>query len=560
MKKKEGKRKMTKAKKGLIITLFAAVMVFAFGAASVFASTTVPVGDKDAVWNDTYTSVTFNNITYPAATTFSTVDGLCTAVPDDSAKSSSQKLTAEQKTAMTVKFYDLAGSSIYADGARIVVTDYTRADFEAYLNNRHSYTLHLVQPAYTMDDPTATPESWTSAGGRDAGELGRYWRFSYNPAAAFDPDNEAAQEVTVLTTVSTRSAVDAQTVPDVINGDAVAAVTYKVGAKVYGPADAVFYMDGDKDHPYTGGDINLTYNGADQVLAMGEIEGLTATYYVMNTSGKYVEGPISVKNVVKNARGRVQATNAKATVTDGKTTATYIFNISVYPAAAPTFGFNTDDPDAWYAVGVPEFYVAPGAIYDPNYFIAMTPGGVAESAAAKAAAADESQWKAYYADRYEITSVEKKALPDYVRLTVAQKKDLDTDALNKKYADLLANYNGGAELNEATTAYVHFTTAASKFDHIYFTEAPNMTYKYKVIKKKAKSFTVAAVADSGKTVTYKIDSPSKKITIDSATGKIKVAKKLKKGTYKVKVYAMTAAGEGYYAESVDRTLTIKIKK
>jgi hypothetical protein len=107
---------------------------------------------------------------------------------------------------------------------------------------------------------------------------------------------------------------------------------------------------------------------------------------------------------------------------------------------------------------------------------------------------------------------------------------------------------------------VHFTTAASKFDHIYFTEAPNMTYKYKVIKKKAKSFTVAAVADSGKTVTYKIDSPSKKITIDSATGKIKVAKKLKKGTYKVKVYAMTAAGEGYYAESVDRTLTIKIKK
>jgi hypothetical protein len=99
-----------------------------------------------------------------------------------------------------------------------------------------------------------------------------------------------------------------------------------------------------------------------------------------------------------------------------------------------------------------------------------------------------------------------------------------------------------------------------KQDHIYFTEAPvKVTYKAKALKKKAKSFSVAAVADSGKTVTYKMNSSSKKIKIDSATGKITVAKKTKKGTYKLKVYAMTEAGSGYAAAYTYQPMQITVK-
>ena len=58
-------------------------------------------------------------------------------------------------------------------------------------------------------------------------------------------------------------------------------------------------------------------------------------------------------------------------------------------------------------------------------------------------------------------------------------------------------------------------------------------------------------------LTYVKKSGNKKITINKTTGKVTVKKKLKKGTYKVKV-AVTAAGNSNY-KAVTKTVTFKIK-
>ncbi len=50
---------------------------------------------------------------------------------------------------------------------------------------------------------------------------------------------------------------------------------------------------------------------------------------------------------------------------------------------------------------------------------------------------------------------------------------------------------------------------------------------------------------------------NKKITINKTTGKVTVKKKLKKGTYKIKV-KVTAAGNSNY-KTLTRTVTFKLK-
>ena len=92
-----------------------------------------------------------------------------------------------------------------------------------------------------------------------------------------------------------------------------------------------------------------------------------------------------------------------------------------------------------------------------------------------------------------------------------------------------------------------------------------MTIKYKKIKKKAQTVkrTSAINVTKGQgSVTYKLSGVDKAkfkkyFTVNSKTGTIKIKKKLKKGTYKVKV-AVTAAGNGNYNKGT-KTAVVTVK-
>ena len=87
-----------------------------------------------------------------------------------------------------------------------------------------------------------------------------------------------------------------------------------------------------------------------------------------------------------------------------------------------------------------------------------------------------------------------------------------------------------------------------------------LTVKYSKLKKKTQSIKLAKylkVTKAKGTVTYAKSSGNKKITVDKKTGKIKIKKGLKKGTYKVKI-KVTAAGNTEYNAAV-KTVTVKIK-
>ena len=86
--------------------------------------------------------------------------------------------------------------------------------------------------------------------------------------------------------------------------------------------------------------------------------------------------------------------------------------------------------------------------------------------------------------------------------------------------------------------------------------------KYKKVKKKNQTLTIFKVLSfkSGGqgSKTYKKLSGNKKILINKTTGKVTVKKKLKKGTYKVKIKVMAAGNENYDA-STWKTVTFRIR-
>ena len=90
------------------------------------------------------------------------------------------------------------------------------------------------------------------------------------------------------------------------------------------------------------------------------------------------------------------------------------------------------------------------------------------------------------------------------------------------------------------------------------------TFKVKAKKIKKKSLTVSIsngvkfVKNAGDPKVYKKKSGNKKIVINPTTGKITIKKKLKRGTYKVKVQ-ITAQGNNNYEKSGTKTVTFKIK-
>ena len=91
-------------------------------------------------------------------------------------------------------------------------------------------------------------------------------------------------------------------------------------------------------------------------------------------------------------------------------------------------------------------------------------------------------------------------------------------------------------------------------------KAKTATVKYPV--KKAQTLAVSkvlAVSKAKGTVTYAKKSGNKKISIKKTTGKVKVAKGLKKGTYKVKVAVKAAGNKNYKSKTVTKTFKVKVR-
>ena len=88
-----------------------------------------------------------------------------------------------------------------------------------------------------------------------------------------------------------------------------------------------------------------------------------------------------------------------------------------------------------------------------------------------------------------------------------------------------------------------------------------MIRQKKKVKKKNQTLAVSKVLTltkgTGSCVFVKL-SGNKKVTINKSTGKVTVKKKLKKGTYKIKVKVMST-GNAIYKSSVWKTVTFKIK-
>ena len=92
-------------------------------------------------------------------------------------------------------------------------------------------------------------------------------------------------------------------------------------------------------------------------------------------------------------------------------------------------------------------------------------------------------------------------------------------------------------------------------------KAKTVNVKFSAVKKKAQTLSVSKVVTFTKkgqgTLTYAKASGNNKITINKKTGKVTVAKGLKKGTYSVKV-KIKAAGNANYKASAYKTVTFKI--
>lgn len=83
------------------------------------------------------------------------------------------------------------------------------------------------------------------------------------------------------------------------------------------------------------------------------------------------------------------------------------------------------------------------------------------------------------------------------------------------------------------------------------------TVKYKALKKKAQNTTKISVTGAKTGCTYKKVSGSSKLSINNFTGRIKVKKKCKKGTYSIKVKVTTKPNRNY--KTASKTVTVKVK-
>jgi len=498
-----------KAKKSLIITLFAAVMTFALGASMVFAATPA----KDATWDLTKHEVTVNGQTYGGVeVNFQTSDGLVVATAP-----------AEANVENYV-FYDLTDAAIDTINGAAVKSNYQLADYEALKDG--VVTLKLKRPAYATDSlPASTTKDNVVPNG---------WKLK--AAIAELEASATTQNGTVTVEFEATS-----TTPATLNGTVTPKTVY-----VQGNQTKAFKLDG-KGADKTGS-VTVPYDAKAHTLVANEVYGYTVSYAKFNsTTGKWdAVDAISFKNVEDSG-------SYKAIYTKNGTPEELTINVTVSAKSPFTFGFDTA---AIAAAGkVP-------AAADPAAFIKAT--GLED--------ADYEEAMKYFAAVYEIESKVNTADSSLVTWTINDKEDVKSADVYKAFTTLSKNYGitsanvAGKTTGATTVPNVRLDAAVEAVPEIEFTDTPTaITYKAKKLKKKAASFTVTAVADNGEAVTYKlIDAPAK-IKIDKATGEITLGKGLKKGTYKIQVKAYIQKSyydaNGFLRQPAEyQNIKIKVKK
>jgi hypothetical protein len=599
--KKEGKTKMIKAKKGLLIALFAAMMVFAFGATSAFASEAA----QNWTWNTTdYTSVTIDGNSYPTVRTvdinsdgtgwdgevYATID--TSDMSDGTAIAVAKAAGAEGITTgdaarewleynVWTDYYVLSNSAVDLYGTQ------TQDDFVPMLNydsQTDEWTWKPVAlqkklvfsvPSYVTlwngDELNAKQKKAKYKVDMNVDDAASGWRFDLADPEGFEANLTTNQTFNLITTPDMGYGVSAE----IIGTVPVKTITVKgveASAKL-----AKFYMDSESElneidfyyysqHPY--GYAVFDYDGAAHTIVMGEMSGYTVAWSILNTAtGQYdtvlspsitdcdlKDKPVRVKAVVTNT--------AKASDTE-----TFYMDMYVDEANDPYFLFDDDGN-----VGGKN-YAIEGSTYNVMDYVVVDPDS--RDAADKAAVeANKELLMSYFNDYYVIEEKATKANPNTIRLTMDE-KDLsglttaERKALTEKYKQLKKNF--GVEDREDPAFYADEYTANLYINGSYvvpeieFTNTPTaVTYKAKALKKKAKSFTATATANNGAAVQYKLINAPAKITIDKLTGKVTLKKGLKKGTYKVKVKAYLVApvmikGIPYDAAET-QAITIKVKK
>jgi hypothetical protein len=532
--------KMTKAKKGLIITLFAAMMVFAFGATSAFAT------EGDTVWDptDAYASGTVENsdgvaVKYNAKRTWS--DGLITAqMWTPAAAGATSEAIGTPKS-----FYDLNNAFVGLGTTQYDTWTYdqlaTNFDAEDGIVAASQYDIVLAQPSYTegYDAANIDKEQFTAGGNFNVTVY----------AQGFDPDSYAEQTVTLHTEIYGKQSEYAAFLYGAVP-DQIITVTART------PAASQLKVTTDyKDLKYNGQavenlldcpygttvkrDVTATYDGKTHAIVTNEVPGFSVKYALRNEKTRVYEDVKAIE--MKNAgeyKFTLQRWNDKTNKAVGDP-------VTVKVVIAPKDYLDFSFADLSYSATT-----------------AVPAGSEAKDFIESNAVEEDAVEAMTFFDKfYVLTTKVNKADSSIVTWSYDAIEGEDAQkAVKKEFETLLANYdNALVGPGEVTVKFVDGNT---QFDDITFTYAPNATYKVKKAKKlkKTKSFTVEAVAKSGNAVTYQLTTPNKKISIDPATGKITVAKGLKKGTYKVTVKALTEAGNGYRPAKESVKLTIKIKK
>lgn len=575
---------MIKAKKGLLITLFAAMMMFAFGAASVFAA------DVDGNWNADYSEVTVDGTTYTPTTEIKVVrewvgDGMIKAYVDDSAV---DPAALPENKAKPVYFYDFTGAKLAANGAALYST-YTKTNFEALFSTAPIDGLIVTVPSYVKDASTITPKTKALT----AAEL-KGWTVKATQPADYDKDSLADQKFTIAGEIESTNANGSATNPyRVDNNEITADVVVKgttqtsadvnffkdeVSAKI---ADAIAFGK-ELTAPVTDNaevPVTFTYDGAAHKVVGNEVAGFPVTWEVLNTkTGKYdaVGACPEVTNVGDTAKVKATITWTETKTVSGTTTTTThkVINTFVLSVGAnakmPFFGFDKDGNLGNFLYGIE------GSEFDAYSFIQAKARETDADTLKAAVEADQETLVAYFKDFYEVTTETTKANPDVIKMAMKEKKlsDSEVKALEKKYEALMKNYGvaAGSKLPIATTeangskATMNTNGNGLIIPEIEFVDSPTaVTYKAKKLKKKEASFTVTAVATNGQAVTYKLINAPAKITIDKTSGTITLAKGLKKGKYNITVKAYIPMGfdgknDAFTVPSETHAIKIKVKK
>jgi hypothetical protein len=453
----------------------------------------------------------------------------------------------------------------------------------------------------------------------ETGEWAFNWAAKLSSIKAYEHGKTEAQTFDVATTLSFDDA-DADAAP--LKGS-IPTQTVSVVKRNATPKTARFFLDSTSSpfftKKYMGSDevwLEGYYDGAAHTVVCEEVPGWTVSYQIYNPKTAKYEDALAVSitdvNVDENGEEtpiKVQATFKQA----GRTTQYRYFNLNLNKASV-SYNFDANqsvtDPtwkanvytytDSWegsdgithsvsYSVDRGDYvdnftFEVAGSTYDTYNYLVMKPATVtvtgpstsksddyekalekAWNAANKSAVeANKADLESFIRDFFVVKETPTQADPNTIKLTLLA-KDLsfaEVKAMNAKYAKIFADFNFGevAVVGSKATLKINAAPANTKDDDITFEGVTTKTYKANKKGKlaKNKSFKIVASADSGNKITYKATRANSKIKVSKA-GKITVKKGLKKGTYKVKVKAKTAAGNGYKAAKATQVYIIKIK-